>query len=294
MSAIKKAFVAGFPIHHSLSPHIHKFWLETYEINGSYEAIAVAPPDFPAFIASLKQQGFVGGNITLPHKEQAFKLAHFCDESARAIGAANSLWFEKDCLWASNSDAYGFARNLDDFAPDWRAGQTALVLGAGGAARAIIFALKQQGFDRIWLANRTRERAEQLAAHFGPAIKVLDWQEMDKQVASADLIINTTSAGLTGKLEHRNEDLTHAYFALNFARAPKQAIVTDIIYTPLETPFLQAAQNQGLKTVDGLGMLLHQAVFGFERWFGVQPTVSEHLRNRVLARLQQASNRGEK
>jgi len=279
MAETIRAFVVGFPIHHSLSPHIHKFWLDAHKIKGSYEAIAVPPDDFPAFIASLKAKNFTGGNVTLPHKEQAFKLAQHCDEAAQAIGAANSLWFEQDQLWASNSDAYGFARNLDDFAPHWQTSQTALVLGAGGAARAIIFALKQQGFKTIMLANRTRSRAEQLAAHFGCVVKVIDWHKINTYVAAADVIINTTSIGLTG-----NE----TRWPIDFARASAHAIVTDIVYTPLETPFLQAAKNQGLTTVDGLGMLLHQAVLGFEKWFGIKPEVSADLRHMILKHLQKS------
>jgi len=273
-----KAFVAGFPIHHSLSPHIHQFWLDTHKIKGSYEAIEVTPDDFPAFITSLKQRGFIGGNVTLPHKEQAYLLAQYHDDSARAIGAANSLWFEKDKLWASNSDAYGFARNLDDCAPHWRNGQTALVLGAGGAARAIIFALMSQGFNTIMLANRTRERGEQLAAHFGTAIKVLDWHKINEHVDASDLIINTTSIGLSAN---------DTALELDFSHAAKTTIVTDIVYTPLETSFLKAAKHHDLPTVDGLGMLLHQAVFGFEHWFGVKPCVNDELRKMIMGKLKE-------
>jgi len=272
----RKAFVAGFPIHHSLSPLIHRFWLELYGIEGHYQACEVRGEDFPGFIHTLKESGFVGGNVTLPHKEQAFLLAHHCDEAAQAVGAANSLWFEGETLCASNSDIYGFGKNLDDFAPHWREGQTGLVLGAGGAARAVIFALRQQGFKKILLVNRTRERACVLAAHFGPVIKVIDWQEIDVHLGAADVIINTTSIGLAG-------DKTA--LPLDFTYAQNGAIVTDIVYHPLETPFLKAAVSQGLHVVDGLGMLLHQGVFGFERWFGVRPVVSEELRHFILSGL---------
>jgi len=272
----RKAFVVGFPIHHSLSPFIHKFWLDMYKIDGTYQAQQVTVEDFPSFIKSLEKNGFVGGNVTLPHKEQAFRLAQYCDASARAIGAANSLWFEKGILCASNSDAYGFSLNLTDFAPQWQMGEIALVLGAGGAARAVIFALKQQGFKTIFLANRTRERAETLATYFGSAIKIIDWEKINDHIAVSDLIINTTSIGLT-------EDQT--IYPFDFTRADAQAIVTDIVYHPIQTPFLQAAEHQGLKIVDGLGMLLHQAVFGFERWFGVKPVVSEELRHFIVKKL---------
>jgi len=275
-----KAFVVGFPIHHSLSPFIHRFWLETHGIEGDYQPLEVTRDDFPAFIAQLQDSGFIGGNVTLPHKEQAYQLATHCDGAARAIGAANSLWFDKGVLCASNSDAYGFAKNLDDFAPLWRDGQTALVLGAGGAARAVIFALIEQGFKTILLANRTRARAQHLAAHFGAAIKIVDWQEINLVLGTADVIINTTSIGLSGD---------QTALPLDFTHANPHSIVTDIVYHPLETAFLRAAKHHNLKTVDGLGMLLHQAVFGFERWFGVKPVVEQKLRQLILNKLQDRS-----
>jgi len=277
MGEKRKAFVVGFPIDHSLSPFIHGFWLETYKIKGSYEAYAVLPENFMKFITTLKENGFVGGNVTLPHKEQALQLADYCDDAAKAIGAANSLWFEEGRLCASNSDAYGFSRNLDDFAPDWRDTQTALVLGAGGAARAIIFALKQQRFKKILLVNRTPSRAQKLAVYFGSLINVVDWQYINDYLDKVDLIINTTSIGLNNN---------KAVFPLDFSYAQKDVIVHDIVYTPLKTYFLQAAAMQGLKTVDGLGMLLHQAVFGFERWFGIKPTVSPELRRLIIKKLE--------
>jgi len=315
-----KAFVVGFPIHHSLSPFIHKFWLDSYQIEGDYQAHEIAPPDFAAFIASLRENGFIGGNVTLPHKEQAYLLAHNCDEAARAIGAANSLWFEKGVLCASNSDAYGFAKNLDDFAPLWREGKNALILGAGGAARAVIFALIEQGYKTIFLTNRTKIRAEQLAAHFGSLerlpksvrrfsnkrraetqeleqerdskithfalIKIIDWQAINSVLGAADVIVNTTSIGLAGD---------QTALPLDFSYAHPHALVTDIVYHPLETHFLAAAKRQDLKIVDGLGMLLHQAVFGFERWFGVRPVVSEELRHFILEKIaarEQKKDRG--
>jgi len=272
----KKAFVVGYPIHHSLSPFIHQFWLQFYQIEGCYEAHAISSDNFNVFLSSLKKNGFIGGNVTLPYKEQAFQLADYCDEAARAIGAANSLWFDKDVLCASNSDAYGFSRNLSDFSPNWCQGKTALILGAGGAARAVIFALKQQNYIKIILGNRTKARAEQLAEHFGNIIKVIDLVDINHHLEFADLIVNTTSIGLNG---NKTE------YSLDFNRTSSTAIVTDIVYTPLETPFLKAAKAKGLKTVDGLGMLLHQAVFGFERWFGVKPTVNDELRHFILEKL---------
>jgi len=272
---LKKAFVAGFPIHHSLSPHIHSFWLQQYGLQGEYVPCEVKGEDFSHFIHSLREKGFVGGNVTLPHKEQACQLVRASDEMARQVGAVNTLWFEGDVLWGANSDVEGFARNLDDFACGWEA-DTALVLGAGGAARAVIAATFKRGFKRVLLANRTRARAEMLADHFGEKIDIIGWDDINAHLAKAQLIINTTSIGI-------GED--KGTMPLDFSHADKDAIVSDIVYVPLETPFLRAAACQGLKTVDGLGMLLHQAVLGFEHWFDVTPQVDASLRQHILAQL---------
>jgi len=269
----KKAFVAGFPIHHSLSPHIHGFWLQQYGLQGAYLSCEVSKEDFSHFIHSLQQQGFVGGNVTLPHKEQAFQLVRASDEVARQVGAVNTLWFEGDVLWGANSDIEGFARNLDDFACGWEA-DTALVLGAGGAARAVIAAILGRGFKHVLLANRTRERAEVLARHFGEQVDMIGWDAINAYLAKVQLVVNTTSIGI-------GDD--KGVMPLDFSYADKDVIVSDIVYVPLETPFLRAAACQGLRTVDGLGMLLHQAVPGFERWFGVTPQVDAALRQHVLA-----------
>lgn len=270
-----KAFVVGYPIQHSKSPQIHRYWLDYYQLQGSYDALAVAPHDFKNFIDTLHQNGFAGGNVTLPHKEIACALVDKRDDIASEIGAVNTLWFEDNTLWGGNSDSYGFAHNLDDFVANW-AGEYAMILGAGGASRAIIHALKQRGFKKIIVTNRTRSRAENLIAHFNHTIEVIDWHDSNEYVAKADLIVNTTSLGL----EKHQEQITMLPIDFNYVR--RDAIVTDIVYTPLNTPFLQAAAEKGLTTVDGIGMLLHQAVPGFERWFGVKPTVTPQLRAHIL------------
>ncbi|PIT71100.1 shikimate dehydrogenase [Bartonella tribocorum] len=270
-----RAFVVGFPIHHSKSPRIHNFWIKQYDLQGEYIAQEVTSEKFNHFIISLQKMGFCGGNVTLPHKQEAFRLADYKDERATMIGAANTLWYEGDKLCATNSDAYGFSANLDDFASDW-GGETALVFGAGGAARAILYALKKRGFEQIYLVNRTKQRADNLAQHFGKNIKVYDWGKIHEILHQADLIVNTTSIGIK-----KEEEKSDSFFC-DFHKAKKIALVTDIVYTPLITPFLQQAKACGLKTVDGFGMLLHQAVIGFERWFGIRPQVTKALRTAVL------------
>ncbi|MFK4824665.1 shikimate dehydrogenase [Paenochrobactrum sp. BZR 588] len=274
----KQAFVTGYPIKHSRSPLIHGFWLREYDLQGSYQAREVAPEDFAAFATTLNAQGLVGGNVTLPHKEEAFKLCAKLDDAAKAIGAVNTLWLEDGVLCGSNTDAYGFAANLDAQAPDWDKADIALILGAGGASRAIIHALKERGFKTIYIVNRTLARAEELARHFKSddvAISAHEWADADTLVQSAGLIVNTTSLGMSG---HGHED----DFPLDLTQAKPHALATDIVYVPLETGFLKKAEAAGLKTADGLGMLLHQAVPGFERWFGVRPRVTEALRAHIL------------
>ncbi|QEE12997.1 shikimate dehydrogenase [Bartonella krasnovii] len=270
------AFVVGTPINHSKSPKIHNFWLKQYNLQGEYIAQEVSSEEFKDFFTSIKKRGFCGGNITLPHKQEAFHLANYKDDVATMIGAVNTLWYEGNKLCATNSDSYGFSANLDDFAPDW-VGETAIIFGAGGAARAILYALKKRGFERICLVNRTKRRAEDLAQHFGKPVEVHDWQNIDKILYQADLIVNTTSIGITTSSEEKESS-----FFCDFHKAKTTALVTDIVYTPLLTPFLQQAKAHGLRTVDGLGMLLHQAVFGFERWFGIRPQVTKALRAEIL------------
>ena len=270
----RRAFVCGHPIAHSRSPLIHGYWLKELGLSGSYERIDVAPNDFPAFLASIRQQGFVGGNITLPHKEAAFRVVEKRDRDAEAVGAVNTVWFDSGgALCGGNTDAYGFTANLDETAPQWRKGRKAVVLGAGGAARAVIHALQEHGYGDIRLVNRTIARAEELAGRFGEGLSVHDWHALNELLGDADLLVNTSSLGMKGapELEVRLDPL------------PTHAVVADIVYVPLETALLTAAKARGLATVGGLDMLLHQAVPGFERWFGQRPNVSKGLRGRVVA-----------
>jgi shikimate dehydrogenase len=274
---MRRACVIGWPVEHSRSPLIHRYWLKQYGIDGAYEKEAVRPEALARFLGSLGAQGFAGANVTLPHKEAALRLAAVADEAARAIGAANTLWFDQaGRLCASNTDAYGFITNLYEQAPSWNdARWPVMVLGAGGAARAILHALLAEGVTRIFLANRTRDRAEALAQTFGPAVEAIDWQDRNRALSGCGLLVNATSLGMTGK-----DPLD-----IDLAALPKDAVVADIVYSPLETPLLAAARARGNRVVDGLGMLLHQAVPGFERWFGVRPEVTAALRAHVAASL---------
>ncbi len=274
---MRRACVIGWPVEHSRSPLIHRYWLKLYGIDGAYEKEAVRPEDFESFLGSLAARGYAGANVTLPHKEAALRAAAIADEAARAIGAANTLWLDQTGrLCASNTDAYGFMTNLDEKAPDWNEGRRpVLVLGAGGAARAILYGLFAAGASRILLANRTRERAEALTEAFGQPVKVIGWAERNRALAGCGLLVNATSLGMTGK-----EPLD-----IDLAALPQDAVVADIVYSPLETKLLAAARAKGNRTVDGLGMLLHQAVPGFERWFGVRPKVTPELRAHAAASL---------
>jgi len=275
---MRRACVIGWPVEHSRSPIIHRYWLAQYGIDGDYEKEAVRPEDLRAFLESLWRRGYVGANVTLPHKEAALRAARSADEAAVTMGAANTLWLDPDgALHASNTDAYGFITNLDAEAPAWNEGTGGvLVLGAGGAARAILYGLIAAGVPKIVLANRTRARASSLAKLFGPRVEAIDWETRDAALAGCSLLINTTSLGMTGQ----------APLEIDLAGLPKDAVVADLVYNPLETKLLAAARARGLKCVDGLGMLLHQAVPGFERWFGVRPSVTPELRAHLAATLE--------
>ncbi len=275
MAEMRKAFVIGHPIAHSRSPKIHGYWLKSYGISGSYEAIDVAPDDLPAFLSALREKGFEGGNVTIPHKEAVFAAVNRRDAAAEQIGAVNTLWFDEGNLCAGNTDAHGFAANLDEYVPGWAGNGPAVVLGAGGAARAVIHALKERGVRDIRIVNRTKARAEELRDQFGAGVSAHGSEATDELSTDTGLLINTTALGM-----HGNEGLP-----ADPASLPAHAIVTDIVYVPLETPLLAAARRRGLKTVDGLGMLLHQAVPGFERWFGRRPEVTPELRALVVADL---------
>ncbi len=271
---MRKAFVCGHPIAHSRSPKIHGFWLKQSGLAGSYEAIDVAPDDFSAFAASIRAGDYVGGNVTIPHKESAFRAVDQLDPAAREIGAVNTLWMEDGALWGGNTDAYGFAGNLDEHIPGWaQSPGRAVVLGAGGASRAVLYALKQRGFADIRIVNRTASRAETLAHEFGPAFSAHAMDALDDLLADTSLLVNTTSVGMHGEFDTK----------VALENLPNHALVTDIVYVPLETPLLAAARRRGLKIVDGLGMLLHQAVPGFEKWFGVRPEVTPGLRDLIVS-----------
>lgn len=276
IEAATRAFVCGHPVAHSRSPLIHGFWLEQLEISGRYEAVDIHPDDFTGFIRGFPDRGFAGGNITIPHKEQAWKQVDLRDTAAEAIGAVNTVWIENGKICGGNTDAHGFSANLDALAPGWDDGETALVLGAGGAARAILFALAARGFSRIFLANRTLSRAEDLAGLFDGSTSALEWTKRHECLDRADLLVNTTSLGMGADAE--------PYMDLDLL--PDHAIVTDIVYVPLETVLLRSARERGLCSVDGLGMLLHQAVPGFRHWFGATPRVSPELRARIVDNLE--------
>lgn len=275
-TSLKRAFVTGFPVKHSRSPKIHGHWLKDFGIAGSYEAVEVASENFAAFIASIKDgsSGFTGGNVTIPHKEQAFALADEPDALAGELGAANTLYMRDGRLHATNTDGYGFITNLDDRAPGWDASRDiAVVLGAGGASRAILQALRDRGFGEIHVLNRTVERGQELADRFGARIHAGPLSAVPERLRGADLFVNTTSLGM---------DDSKA-IDIDFTVMRSGALVTDIVYVPLITPMLAQAKAQQMRIADGLGMLLHQAVPGFEKWFGRRPNVSAELRDMIIA-----------
>lgn len=268
------AGVIGFPIGHSRSPIMHTHWLKRYAIQGHYIPISLPTSEFVAGIRSLPRLGFRGVNITIPHKISMLGLADSVTDRAALIGAVNTVTFKDDgSIRGDNTDSYGFIQNLRQNAPGWAANSgPALVLGAGGAARAVISALLSEGVPELRLANRTRQRAELLADQFGAKVRVVDWLRASEAVDGAQTIVNTTSLGMQGQPD----------LMIDLTTAPKTAVVTDLVYTPLNTPFLAMAAALGLQTVDGLGMLLHQGVPGFELWFGTRPEVDETLRMAIL------------
>ena len=274
------AFVVGFPIKHSRSPLMHGHWLKTLGIAGSYEKIEVAPEDFAGFVANLKSGalGLCGGNVTIPHKESAYRLADATDALTDELGAANTIWLEDGRLRATNTDGIGFLANLDDRHPGWdRDAKRAIVLGAGGASRAVIQALRERGFQEIHVVNRSLDRALELADRFGPRVHGHRMDACAEVMQGADFFVNTTSLGMAGSPAP----------ALPFSTLAPNAVVTDIVYVPLKTDFLAQAERVGLATVDGLGMLLHQAVPGFEKWFGQRPVVDQSLRDLIIADLKE-------
>jgi shikimate dehydrogenase len=273
----RAACVIGWPVEHSRSPLIHNYWLKQHGIAGEYRREAVRPEAFADFVARLSERGYVGANITLPHKEAALRLAE-PDERAKAIGAANTLWREGNGLSSTNTDVEGFLDNLDASAPQWDKGlREVLVLGAGGAARAVVHGLIGRGVKNVHVANRSFARAQALRERFGAAVHPARWEEIGGRLSTAGLLVNATSLGMTG----------HPPLDIRIGDLPANAVVADIVYVPLVTPLLATARERGLRTADGLGMLLHQAVGGFSLWFGVKPQVTAELRALLEADLTQ-------
>ena len=270
---VPAACVIGWPAKHSRSPKLHGYWLERYGIAGAYRIEEVAPENFAAFVRSLPARGYVGANVTIPHKEAALGLAE-PDDRARAVGAANTLFRRDGRLHATNTDVEGFLGSLDAASPGW-ADRTrrAVVLGAGGAARAIVFGLIERGIQRIDVANRTEAKAAELRDRFGSSVVPHGWDAIPSLLPGADLLVNTTSLGMTGQPP----------LVLDVTALPAHAVISDIVYVPLETALLAAARARGLPTADGLQMLIHQAVRGFELWFGVRPEATAELYDRLAA-----------
>lgn len=286
---VVNAFVTGWPVSHSRSPLIHGHWLKTLGINGRYRAEAVTQEGFPAFIQSLKDgsNGFAGGNVTIPHKELAFHLADRPDELACELGASNTLWMEEGYLHATNTDGHGFTANLDQRHPGWSDTDKAVIFGAGGASRAIIQAIRDRGVGEIHVVNRTVSRARELADRFGAKVHAHPIEALAEMMTGAGLFVNTTSLGMDAK---GNADTDGGKVpVIDFSRLDPGAVVTDIVYAPLKTAILAQAEKHGLTVVDGLGMLLHQAAPGFEKWFGQRPQVDTALRELVIADLEKHS-----
>lgn len=269
-----KACVIGWPVRHSRSPLIHGYWLDALGIEGSYERAEVSAEDFPRFMSDFARLGYAGGNVTLPHKEAAFEHCARTTETAACLKAVNTLWMEAGTLHGDNTDVAGFLAALDQEAPGWDLDLGhAVVIGAGGAARAIVYALRLRGGRRIMLVNRTRTRAAAIAALIGPAVEVVDASALQQALAGASLLVNTSSLGMAGQPP----------LPIDLTPLPAEATVSDIVYVPLETALIKAAKTRGLRAVPGISMLLHQAVPGFERWFGVRPSVTTELRSLIAA-----------
>jgi shikimate dehydrogenase len=274
-SEFRAVCIIGWPAGHSRSPLIHNYWIKQHGLAGEYRKEPVPPSEFGDFLARLGERGYVGANITIPHKEAALALTA-ADARASAVGAANAIWRDDRVLKSTNTDVEGFLGNLDAAAPGWdRDLKTAVVLGAGGSARAVVYGLIERGFGRVHVVNRTIERAEALRQRFGAAVRPASWNDAPALLGEAGLLVNSTSLGMKGQ-----PPLT-----IDVGLLPAGAVVTDLVYVPLATPLLAAARARGLATADGLGVLLHQAVRGFSLWFGVVPTVTPELRALVEADL---------
>jgi shikimate dehydrogenase len=265
----------GWPVAHSLSPRLHGYWLQQYGIDGAYVPLPVRPERLGSTLRALSDLGFAGCNLTVPHKEAALSILDEVAEDARRVGAVNTIRVRHDgTLYGWNTDIEGFAQSLTAALPGWSmAGKRAVVLGAGGAARAVVAALQELSAEKIIVVNRTSERAHALAAALGGEIQPWPWERAADALKAAALLVNSTTLGMTGQ----------PALSLDLAPLSPEAVVTDIVYVPLETPLLAAARHRGHRVVDGLGMLLYQAVPGFEAWFGRRPEVTPALREFVLA-----------
>ena len=274
MSKAPVAAVIGHPVNHSRSPRMHNYWLAQFGLEGYYIPLDIDPKKFERSIRNLPELGFVGANITIPYKEKVLKIADKISDRAALVGAANTLTFlQNGGIYADNTDGYGFLQNIKSKYKDWSASEgISVVFGAGGASRATLGALLEDGASDIILTNRTRSRADQLRSDFGAKVKVVEWMKIQNYLSDASTIVNTTSLGMVG-----NTDLP---IPLNTLK--KNTLVTDIVYTPIETHLLATAAKMGCRTVDGLGMLIHQAIPGFERWFGIKPGDSQPLRELLI------------
>jgi shikimate dehydrogenase len=270
----RRAGVAGWPIEHSRSPLIHRHWLQELGVSGGYDRYAVPPGEFAHFATKIGRDGLVGSNVTTPHKEAAFAASDRRTAVAEALGAVNTLWREGELLWGDNTDVEGFLTNMDEAAAGWAAQpNSAIVIGAGGAARAIVYGLVSRGFQRIGVVNRTQARAIALATEFGPRVVALPRGDLGSVLSEADLLVNSSSLGMGGQ----------PALEIDICGLPEHAVVADIVYVPLRTPLVEAARARGLRAAEGLGMLLHQAAPAFARWFGRRPDVTPALRALVEA-----------
>lgn len=275
-ASVPLAAVIGDPIGHSKSPLLHGFWLRAYQISGHYVPLHVTSGDLGQVLATMPRMGFVGANVTIPHKETVLELADIVTDRARAIGAANTLTFHKDGkIEADNTDGHGFLANIQQNAPAFDAQDgPAVILGAGGAAKAVIYALLEAGAPQVRVLNRNFDRAKNLSARFGDRVSVHEMSDLPNLLGDCNLLVNTTSLGMIGQPP----------LAVDLSNLPKTAVVNDIVYIPLETDLLKQARAMGAVAVDGLGMLLHQAAPGFAKWFGTEPAVTDELRRAVLAK----------
>jgi shikimate dehydrogenase len=271
---MKKACVIGWPVAHSRSPLIHNYWLKHYGLEGLYEKKAVKPEELQHFLQTMQEQGYVGCNVTIPHKEEALRAVNHLDEVVKRTGSLNTIYFVANEKHATSTDGEGFFRNLVTTIPGLDlAGKKAIIIGAGGSAKAIIERLLRAGLSDIAVQNRTLERVDELKAAFGPQIRAIDATHFVAESKTAALVVNTTSQGMKGQPS----------LDIDLSALPVDCVVADLVYVPLETDLLRQAHARGLRTVGGLGMLLHQAVDGFEKWFGVRPQVTSQLYDHVAA-----------